>query len=751
VATDRTRFEEALNKGHSFSWDQRWQEAIESFEVAVQEIPKEPAPYAGLGMAHQELGQYAKALESYKLAARYSRGNIIYLRKVAAMQEQLKRNEEAGKTYMAIGEMELARRNLKEAMSNWEQATNLDPDLLRAHQRLATIYQRQKDLHPAIKEYLEIARILQAQGETDKALKACALAQQLAPRDRRILTAIEKIKSGTMLRASSPKIELGQASQKKSTGMLTRMTGGDEKEEETAVPVQDARRLAMAELASGLFADDATNETDMDQLQRDNFISKALDYQQRGMVNDAIANYEPAMKIGVDSAAIHFNIGILYQDKLRFEDAITHLEMSAKSHDYRLASCFALGESYRARGRSEKAVENFIEVLKIVDLGTVQHGQADRLIELYENLADSLVSGGKREQASSFANALVDFLSKRGWEDKAMNARDRLDTISDAGIMILGDVLTSGSEHVLEALYLSQEYTRRGMFNTAIEETFHAIQMSPNYLPAHIQLGEILGRQGRSETAAKKFTAIAETFIVREDVNGAIISYERVLDIMPLDISTRLRLIDLLKSRGQIDRSLEHYMTIGESYYQLARVPQARETYKKALKLVPRATDEKAWHIRFLQAIADIDMEQFDWKRALNGYKELRELDPDNEWIAITLVSLYYRTGQKVSAVRELDTYMKQLVRAGRSNKVLGILEDMIQRQPADANLVERLYKLYLQQDRKEDALKVLDGLGEAQLEEGDSEKAAITIQKILSLDPPNADSYKKLLASLGK
>ena len=92
---------------------------------------------------------------------------------------------------------------------------------------------------------------------------------------------------------------------------------------------------------------------------------------------------------------------------------------------------------------------------------------------------------------------------------------------------------------------------------------------------------------------------------------------------------------------------------------------------------------------------------------------------------------------------------MKQLVRAGRSNKVMGILEDMIHRQPADANLVERLYKLYLQQDRKADALKALDALGEAQLEEGNAEGARLTIGKILSLDPPNAESYKKLLASM--
>ncbi len=745
MATNNARYEEALNKGHSYSWDQQWKEAIEAFDLAVQESPKEPAPYAGLGMAYQELQQFEDALENYKLAARYSRGNIIYLRKVAAMQDKLDRRKEAGKTYMAIGEMELARRNLKEAMKNWRHAVELDCNLLRAYQRLATIYRRQKDVHPAIKAYLEIARILQAQGQDDKALKACQLALQLGPRDRRILTAIENIKQGRPLVESS---SLADGEQGLSKGLLDRISGKG-KEEETAAPVRDARRLAMSELAGSLFSDDETNDTTMAQLQMDALISKALDYQQRGMIDEAIANYEAAMRDGADSLAIHFNLGILYQDKLRFEEAIEQLEISAQSHDFRLASCYALGESYRARGRSEKAVENFIEVLKIVDLATVQHGQADRLIELYENLADSLVSGGKREQAGSFANALVDFLSKRGWKDKAKQARTRLDTISDAGVMILGDVLTSGSNHVLEALYLSQEYTRRGMLSTAIDETFHAIQMSPNYLPAHIQLGEILGKQGRTEAAAQKFTAVANTFIVRDDINGAILTFERVLDIMPLDVKTRLRLIEMLKGRGQIDRSLEHYMVIGDSYYQMAQIPKAREMYKKALKLVPRATDETAWKVRIVQAIADIDMERFEWKRALIGYKELRQLDPKDEWIAITLVSLYYRTGQKINAVRELDKYMKQLVRSGRSNKVLGILEDMAKRQPADANLAERLYKLYLQQGRKADALKLLDILGEAQLEEGNESGAARTIKKILSLDPPNAESYEQLLAGL--
>jgi tetratricopeptide (TPR) repeat protein len=753
VARGNALFEESLNKGHSYLWDQRWQEAIQAFETAVGIAPNEPAPYAGAGDAYMGLDRPEKALENYKLAAKHSRGNIIYLRKVAEMQEQLGHAREAGKTYMAMGEMALNRRQLNEAMDNWHRAVRLEPNLLRAHQRLASIYQRQGSVRSAIQEYLAIAHILQSQNKNEQALETCRLALKLDPRNSEVLTAIELIKQGQPVFSDQQPIVPAATGV---TGLLRQVALTDEtgewdpdkEEAETAAPVQDARRLAMEKLAGGLFEDEGEEDTDIGKLQRDHLISQALDYQRRGLVHEAISNYEQAVKAGEDSTAAHFNLGLLYQDKLRFEDAIREFEISVEEHEFRLASHFALGECHRGRGRIEQAIEHFINVLKIVDLKTVRHNQADRLIELYENLADGLVKQGEHDQATAFANALVDFLSHRGWQDKVKQARERLDSISDAGMMILGDVLTAGSEQVLESLYLSQEYTRRGMYNTAVEETYRAIQLSPDYLPAHIQSAEVLARQGRRNVAARKFTTVANTYQVRGDINSAIVAHERVVELSPLDLSTRARLIDLLKRHGQIDRSLEHYVSIGEAYYQLAQVDKARETYQDALKLTHRASDPK-WRARILRLLADIDMQRFDWKRALSAYKELRQLEPEDERTAITLVDLYYRVGQSDEAIRALDTYLVHLVRSGRGAKVVAILEDMVSQRPGDANLADRLSRLYLQQKRQSDAINLLDKLGEAQLEAGHTQGAIKTIEKILSLNPPNANSYQQLLAQL--
>ena len=89
MTENRPHYEAALRQGHSYSWDQRWPEAIEQFERAIEAADHEPAPYAGLGMAYAEMGDLYQALDNYKVAARLSRGDMIYLKHVAEVQERL--------------------------------------------------------------------------------------------------------------------------------------------------------------------------------------------------------------------------------------------------------------------------------------------------------------------------------------------------------------------------------------------------------------------------------------------------------------------------------------------------------------------------------------------------------------------------------------------------------------------------------------------------------------------------------------
>ncbi len=753
MVDDRSRYEEALRRGHSYSWDQRWTEAIPEFEIAVGAQADQPAAYAGLGLAYYELGKLDKALEYYKLASRFSHGDIIYLKHVADVQERLGLLDQAGQTYMALGEIQLRRKKLDEAVVSWLRAVSLKPDLLGAHQRLVAVYRRQGLISNAIREYLIVAELYGRRGEKDLALKVCRLALELDPRNAEVMTAVELIRQGKQLTpADSPAVIFDRLSS--SEDGKTNFRAGLVSLEHGII--YSAQRVAQQSLAQeilsegddGLLASEQTGGTS--KLARTTLISQALEFQTRDMVDEAIDCFEQVLDTGLISAAAHFCLGLLYQVQKRPSQAIGELEQAAADPTLRPASYYAIGEAYRLRGDNVRATENFVESLKYIDLDTVDREQSNRIIEQYGFLVNGLLSGPEPVRQARFVHGLVTFLGDDRWQENIVEARRRLDNLSAEGqTFILGDIFAAGSIQVLQSLSRSQEYADIGKYDSAVEEAYRAIQLSPYYLASHTQLAELMVRQDRIPIAVTKYLTIGDTCWVRGDINGAFDNYERAVELSPLNLFNRAKLIEVLSQEGQIDRALEHYLLLGEVYYNLAEMDKARNTYLEGLKLVPEGTDKQQWRSRLLRAIADIDMQRLDWNHALIAYSELSAATPNDKDVALKVVDLYFKVGQPEKAVQRVDQTLGLMVKNGRSAEVTGILEELVDQWPDDENLVNRLTRLYLHQGKRQEAIALLDTLGETQLNSGNTEQAVRTIQKILQLDPPNSISYQKLLQRL--
>jgi len=142
-------------------------------------------------------------------------------------------------------------------------------------------------------------------------------------------------------------------------------------------------------------------------------------------------------------------------------------------------------------------------------------------------------------------------------------------------------------------------------------------------------------------------------------------------------------------------------------------------------------------------------MQRLDWRHALAVYSELSAAIPNDKDVALRLIDLYFKVGQPERAVQRIDQFLGLLVKNGQSVEVAVILEDLVDQWPENENLVNRLTRLYIHQGRRQDAITLLDTLGEAQLNSGRSEQAVKTIERILQLDPPNSTSYQKLLQRL--
>jgi len=754
-----------MRAGADAAWDRNWDQAITAYRRALKEFPHDVNALTGLGLAYSGAGQLEAALDAYRQASDLAPDDPVLLEHIGKTREQLGQGKAAAEAYMASAEHYLSQQQATHlALERWQDAARAWPDCLQAHAQLLHHHQRHGQVREAVRECLALTRIYQAQGQSDYATQICRHALQLAPHNPEVLAALNGLRYGEQV-AIEPRAEVpGEepeplAITEEPTGPVTLefpVTPETETVEERGSPVEITRQKALTDLAESVFEEEAAATPPvvtprLSKAEIDALIGRAIDSQTRGKIGEAIAAYEEVIGAGVDQPAVHFNLGLLYQEQLRFDAAISQFERAVCHPEYTLGSHFALGECYRAQGRIDEALEHFIEVLKMVDLATVRREQADDLIQLYESLADSYIAKGEQEQALEFTNSLVEFLSEKGWEDKVIQARQRLDALGEEGpTLSLAEMLTiPGSERILKSVALSQEYVKRGMFYAALEECHYALDQAPTYLPIHRQLAQVLLAMRKMDEAVAKFVAIADTYRTRGNIHQAMAVYQRALKLAPMDTVVRAKLIDLLISHGEIDEALEHYLILADSYYHAAQMDKARDTYQEALRLAPRGDSERRWAIRILHKIGDIDMQRVDWKRAIDVYEQIRDLAPDDERARLTLMELYHRSNRPNLAIAELDSLLKIYHKSNRVERIFAILEDAARERPDNIPLRTRLAQAYLDAGHVEQALKHLDKLGDLQLEAGRSEDAKATIRAIIALHPSSVATYQQLLEQL--
>jgi len=279
-----------------------------------------------------------------------------------------------------------------------------------------------------------------------------------------------------------------------------------------------------------------------------------------------------------------------------------------------------------------------------------------------------------------------------------------------------------------------------------MDEAFDAVQHAPTYLPLHILMGDLLVQEGRTPDAITKFSVVASSYSARGEVQQATKLLKRVIQLSPMDLNSRKRLIDQLTARGLTNDAIQEYLELAGIYYRLAELDMARKTYTSALRMVQQGNASREWNTHILQRMADIDMQRLDWKQAIRVYEQIRTLDADNDMARKQLIDLNLRMAQPDKALSELDNYVTHLEGLGKSELAIAFTRELA-KEHEDQPLLKRALAAQLQRNgRIDEAVSMLDVLGELLMENGDKQGAMEAINQIVLMNPPNVGEYRKLL-----
>ena len=238
--------------------------------------------------------------------------------------------------------------------------------------------------------------------------------------------------------------------------------------------------------------------------------------------------------------------------------------------------------------------------------------------------------------------------------------------------------LSAGSGQVVEALANVRMLAREDKLASAMEEAYFALQSAPTYLPLHLEIGELLLREGRVGDAVVKFILIADLYTLRGEAAQANQLLRRILQAAPMDMGIRIRLIDSLVAQGAVDEALQQSVELAQIHYQLADLDKARLTYSNALRLAQQSKTNRMWSVKILTQVADIDMQRLDLRQAVRVYEQIRTLEPDDPNLRAQLVDLYFRTGQDDQAYDELELVIGLFEKSNKRQEAADFLNRII-------------------------------------------------------------------------
>jgi tetratricopeptide (TPR) repeat protein len=742
---NREAYDQAMNAGHNAAWDKEWKTAIAAYGQAVQQFPNDAEAHIHLGLALLELGRLDDALKVYSRAHQLSPEDPIPLEKSADILEKVGRLKEAGQQYINVAEIYLGQRDLAKAVHNWEQATRLTPGLAAIHAKLAQAHERLGNKPQAIREYLLLAADFQRMSETDKAHKAAQRALKLDPKNVNILNALRALETGAEI--TVPPGEGGDKTPTKSgTGTFTKVASPQRDaigEADPLGPMGEAMSDALGMLATHVIEGGMLDAAGGDALQ-------GMELQRQGVHDQAVAAYLRAAP-RLNHPALKMNLGALLVLQNRFDEAVKPLNEAVLYPQLSAGAYHALGKAYAGLGKHKQAIRYLLQSLQAVDTALALDDDPNSLNELYEKLLTAL-DGRSNEALAAMNSRFVALLSGKEWKQRISETRRQLEeTLRDQGEQGVVDILVATKgDQLTESVGRIDRFMRQGLLILAMDESHHAVEYSPFYLPVHVRMAEIMMREGRVRQAINKYNVIAKTYMVRNENDRAASILSEVLEMAPLDISIRESLIELLESEQRWDEALNQHIDLADTYHQLGNFEMSRDIYSGAERLAGRVGASPDKIIRIKHRMADIDQMRLDTRKAQKTYEEIIQLAPNDERAYRMLVDIHFSQNNSVEAIKKLDVLLGLFAKSKQPNRITQLLEELVAIYPNDTGLRSRLAAIYRQLKRKEDAIKQLDALGELQLEAGSHQDAINTIRQIISLNPDGLDDYKRLLQQLG-
>ncbi len=656
----RALYEAALRRGKEFAWKGKWDRALQEYRRALQALPGDREALAGVALAYLRLKRWTEAQEGYRKLLELDPQNPLYMEHLAEALEGGERREEAAALYGTAAQAYANRREWDRALELAQRRLRLAPKDPKAWEQLAQIQLERGDREGAGHSFLQLARLRLVDGDREGAEGYWIRARELLGEGD---PEVQEVARSLRLEARR-----GQ------TGLLLQQAGEAFREGrlEEAARFYEAYLAQVGEDAAvlynlggiyrelGRYAEALTAfrraQGDPEYVVSALYMQGEIFYEQ-GRLEAAAQAFEQALASVPEEAL---------EDPESLEELIFLYERAAEVYEKldrtgdagalyrRLADLLEERKLFpeRVLELREKAanLERKNIVSRLVRFGTGLMGTPTRLDpRTLEALEEEEGEEGREEEESPslpFRSQQLPSIQevlqpsepvpepeeplqppaepRRPSQETDLRLLQELVPQAPPAAVDLTPLPEEGLDPRLQQrLRLSEYWTAEGHLQAALDVCLEIVTLDPEYLPIHLRLGEIYEKLGWLEMAREKYRALIDTYLAREEVDGALQVFPHLLALSPQDVVSRRRYAELLRQVGREEAALEQQLLLVEALAQEGEWERANREIEALLRSRPR--DLRAYLI-----YGRLLLQQEAWRPAAGAYRRALELAPDN-------------------------------------------------------------------------------------------------------------------------
>jgi tetratricopeptide (TPR) repeat protein len=313
-----------------------------------------------------------------------------------------------------------------------------------------------------------------------------------------------------------------------------------------------------------------------------------------------------------------------------------------------------------------------------------------------------------------------------------------------------------------KALQGAEKLVIQGKISQAIRQYSDILERDPSDVILLNTIGDLYIRDRNVPEGLKQFYRLAEAYVRDGIVLKAIAIYKKIVKLEPDSVDPLLKLVELYQTQRLAREARDLYYQVAECYKKKKQTDKALETLRKVVQLDIENVPARVRLAAFCEEIgrkdeatqvyletAQLAFGRGDLAAAQVTLKKVQELDPDNPRILLLRAreALATKHPEEVEAILSaipglkddptgrsllLDSYLS----TQQMEKAEKLVPDLFRANPTDFSLVASFVLACVQVDEFDTASRVLSGLADELIKQGNTSSLMESLRLIWSKSP---------------